>query len=240
MKKMLAILLSVTMLVSLAACGPKADPVEPIDPPATEAGTGDADPTEDTAAGTPSEEPDDGLTDITRPDDTEESAAPDDADNTATATPKPVPTETPKTEDTPSALPADPTAPPSSTASLSDLIAKIYATAGVEGPMCFDTALNADNTVYMIGTADVPYLEGIASEAAIMSIPHSLMLLRMAPNADMADAKAKIRANIDPRKWICVGVETDQVIVDSVGDVIFVVMSFDAAAYHDAFLNLGL
>ena len=122
---------------------------------------------------------------------------------------------------------------------LAELLAKIYANAGVESPMTFDSELTADNVAYMLGTADVAYTEGLASEAAIMSIPHSLIIFRTAENADIEAIKTAIKSNIDPRKWICVGVDPENVIVDSLGDLVFVVMSNEAAAYHESFLKLA-
>jgi len=122
---------------------------------------------------------------------------------------------------------------------LSELLAKIYENADVEGPMTYEIPLTPENTVSMIGTDEVKYKEGLGSEAMIMSVPHSMILLRMEDNADIAAAKSKIKETIDPRKWICVGVDPEQVIVDSIGDLVFVVMSYDAEAYHQAFLKLA-
>ena len=122
---------------------------------------------------------------------------------------------------------------------LEELLAKIYENAGVDVPMTFDAALTADNVAYMLGTADVAFTEGITSEAAIMTIPHSLILFRAEDGADIEAMKTAIKTNIDPRKWICVGVDPDQVIVDSIGNLVFTVMSYDAAAYHESFLNLA-
>jgi hypothetical protein len=40
-------------------------------------------------------------------------------------------------------------------------------------------------------------------------------------------------------KWVCVGVDPDNVIVDSIGDVVILIMSDDnAQALHQAFLAL--
>jgi len=122
---------------------------------------------------------------------------------------------------------------------LSELFVKIYDNAGVEAPMTMEMALNDENKAGMLGTADVTFAEGLASEAAIMTIPHSMVLLRVAEGADVEKTKQLIRDNANPRKWICVGVEADQVIVDSIGDLVFFVMSADADAYHKSFLKLG-
>jgi len=122
---------------------------------------------------------------------------------------------------------------------LEDLIAKIYETADVQAPVTMNTALTSDNTVYMIGTADVAFSEGLASEPMMSSIPHSLVLLRVDDNANVKDVVQKIADNINPRKWVCVGVDSDQVIVDNIGNLVFVVMSPDAQAYYDSFKLLA-
>ena len=122
---------------------------------------------------------------------------------------------------------------------LQELFGKIYAAAGVEAPMTMEAVLDDTNKASMLGTSDVIFTEGLATEAAIMTIPHSMVLLRVdEKTTDIEKTKQTIRDNIDPRKWICVGVDPDQVIVDSIGDLIFVVMSENAQAYHDSFLKL--
>ena len=122
---------------------------------------------------------------------------------------------------------------------LSALMAQIYANADADAPMTYEAAITSENEVSMLGLAGVPYAEGLVTEPMISTIPHSMILLRMNADADIAKAKADIKANIDPRKWICVGVEPDQVIVDSIGDLVFVVMSVDAAAYQAGFQKLA-
>jgi len=122
---------------------------------------------------------------------------------------------------------------------LRDIMDSIYENAGVEYPMHAESYLTDENVVYNIGTADVKYSEGIVSDAAIMTIPHSLVLIRAKSGSDIEKAKQNIRENIDPRKWICAGVEQENVIVDSIGDLIFVVMSENASAYHSSFLSLA-
>jgi hypothetical protein len=48
-----------------------------------------------------------------------------------------------------------------------------------------------------------------------------------------------IRNNVNPQKWICVGVDRENVIVDSIGDLVILIMSDNGPqALHEAFLNL--
>ena len=41
------------------------------------------------------------------------------------------------------------------------------------------------------------------------------------------------------QKWVCVGVDPDNIIVDSIGDIVILIMSdTDAQDLHQAFLSL--
>ena len=122
---------------------------------------------------------------------------------------------------------------------LSEIFTKIYDNSGVESPMTMEIVVDDTNKASMLGTKAVKFIEGLASEAAIMTIPHSMVLLRVDKDADVDNIKKQIKDNVDPRKWICVGVDPDQVIVDSIGDLVFLVMSADAQAYHESFLKLA-
>ncbi len=97
-----------------------------------------------------------------------------------------------------------------------------------EKPMVGTTEINKDNLAYYVGTDDIDFEEGVASEAEIGSIAHSVALLKVKEGTDVETAKAKIQASIDPRKWICV--EAEKVIVENKGDLIIVIMSFDDVA----------
>ena len=84
-----------------------------------------------------------------------------------------------------------------------------------------------DNIAYYIGTEDIEYEEILASEPMMGSIAHSVVLVRMKENADIETAKKAIKENVDPRKWICVEVPEDKVIVESKGNVIILIMVAD-------------
>ena len=121
---------------------------------------------------------------------------------------------------------------------LSEIFKQIYNNANVESPIVIETVVNNTNVTGMLGSDKVTFIEGLSSDAAIMSIPHSLVLIRVDENTDITATKKLIKDNVDPRKWICAGVEDDQVIVDNIGDLIILIMSADAQAYHDSFKAL--
>ena len=85
----------------------------------------------------------------------------------------------------------------------------------------------ADNIEYYIGTTDIEYEEVLASEPMMSSIAHSVVLVRMKDGADIEDAKTKIAEGIDPRKWFCVEVPEEDVIVKNKGNIIVLIMVED-------------
>lgn len=112
---------------------------------------------------------------------------------------------------------------------LGDLMDKVYAEIPEdERPMMLQQVkVNADNIEYYLGTSDISYKEALASEPAIGSIAHSVVLVRVADDASVEDVKTKIKENVDPRKWICVGVEEEDVIVKNKGNLIILILEED-------------
>ena len=86
-----------------------------------------------------------------------------------------------------------------------------------------------DNIEYYIGTTDIEYEEIYAREPMMGSIAYSVVLVRMKDGADIEAAKTKIAETVDPRKWICVEVAKEDVIVKNKGDLIILIMVKDEA-----------
>lgn len=80
---------------------------------------------------------------------------------------------------------------------------------------------------YTIGTTEIDYKEIYETKPVIGSIAYSVVLVRMEDNADIEAAKTKILDTVDPRKWFCVGVEKEDVIVKSKGNLIILIMVED-------------
>jgi hypothetical protein len=123
---------------------------------------------------------------------------------------------------------------------LTELMAFIYDNAEVETvPMAFlvtgEEMEQMENVQYYIGSADVPYIEILASEGMMN---HSVVLLRIPDDADAETVKAKITETVDPWKWICAGVDQQNVLVDHIGNLVFLVMDDEAPLYLDAFRKL--
>jgi hypothetical protein len=84
-----------------------------------------------------------------------------------------------------------------------------------------------DLIIYTIGTKDIEYKEIYESRPMIGSIAYSVVLVRMEEGADIEAAKTAIKDNVDPRKWFCVWVEPEDVIIKSKGDLIILIMVED-------------
>lgn len=81
-----------------------------------------------------------------------------------------------------------------------------------------------DNIEYYIGTTDIEYEEILASEPMMSSIAYSVVLVRMKEGSDIESAKKEILENVNPRKWMCVEVPKEDVIVKNRGNVIILIM----------------
>lgn len=109
---------------------------------------------------------------------------------------------------------------------LEEIMTKVYENVPDDHiPMMLEnTEVTEDNIEYYLGTKDIEYEEALASESGIGSVAHSVVLVRVKDNADIEEIKNKIKTNVNPRKWICVGVEDDEVIVENEGNLIILIM----------------
>lgn len=112
---------------------------------------------------------------------------------------------------------------------LEEIMTKVYEDVPEESRpmMLMNTEVNDENVEYYLGTTDIEYKEALASESGVGSIAHSVVLVRTKENADIEGIKTKIKESINPRKWICVGVEDKDVIVENKGDLIILMLVED-------------
>ena len=83
--------------------------------------------------------------------------------------------------------------------------------------------ITSENISFYVGTDDIKFTEGIASEHLTGSVAYSVVLLRV-DDSDVENVKTKIKENIDPRKWICVGVEPENVIIKNKGNLVIAIV----------------
>ncbi len=112
---------------------------------------------------------------------------------------------------------------------LEELMTKVYEEIPEENrPMMLENIeVTDDNVEYYLGSSDIEYSEALASEPGISSIAHSVVLVRVKDGADVENVMTTIKENVNPRKWLCVGVEEDDVIVKNKGDLVILIMVED-------------
>lgn len=112
---------------------------------------------------------------------------------------------------------------------LEDLMVKVYSDVKEdEKPMMLENKkVDKENAEYFLGDSKIEFKEALASESGIGSYAHSVVLVRTKENADVEKIKEEIRTKINPRKWICVGIERDEVVVKSKGDLIILIIESD-------------
>lgn len=100
-------------------------------------------------------------------------------------------------------------------------------------------SINDENIEYVLGTDEIQFVEGIVSEPMMSSQPHTVALLRVADDANIEDIKSKIKANVNPAKWVCVSVPEDQIVVDNIGNLVILIMDRESEPFHKNFLSLA-
>lgn len=126
---------------------------------------------------------------------------------------------------------------------LEDLMTKVYADIPEDKrPMMLgNIEINDENIESFLGTSDIEYESALASESMTGSIAHSVVLVRTKDNANVEEIKTKIKEKVNPRKWVCVGVDEKDVVVESKGDLIVLILVEDEDTRNtlkEAFNNL--
>lgn len=233
MKKILGVCLALSMLMAFTACAPQnnvSDTTEgsiattqqggEISLSGTEGTTGETDSTT-TLAETTSE--------------TSQNTAPSTTKSSTTVTRPSKGTTTAATKSTTSQTAAT-TKPAEEAQSLEDLMELVYT--DFEKPMLQNVKINPEDTEYYLGVKDLQFEEALASEAMITSMAHSVCLIRVADGTDIEQMKKDIKENVNSFKWICVGVEKENVIVDNVGNTIILILdNQNRQQLHENFLQ---
>jgi len=124
------------------------------------------------------------------------------------------------------------------TMTLEEIIDQMYVQSGLEFPGTMKSELTPENMNYMLGVDNFKYLDGLASEPMMSSQAHSIVLFTVEDGSDIETIKADIKANVDGRKWICVGVEPENILVENVGNHIVLIMDLESEALMTAFLDI--
>ena len=221
MKKIIAMILALVMVASMAACAkkPAEDTTTDDNASISEDNTQNEGTTEDETA------EDDTTADDTAEDDTTEDDTT--ADDTTDVDPEQPATPEAPVDGTENTNPETPAADGETTVTpeeqeVLDTLQKLVAGAA-DDIMCDNTIITADQYPYYLF---IDYIDGsIAASASAMigSIAHSVVLLKLPEDADVAAVAADIEANMDPRKWICV--EAEATMVKTSGQYVLMAMS---------------
>ena len=225
MKKIIAMILALVMVASMAACAKKpAEDTTTDDTTISEDNTQNEGTTEDETAENDTTADDTAEDDTTADDTTEDDTTADDTtdvDPEQPATPEAPVDGTENTNPETPATDGETTVTPEEQEVL-DTLQKLVAGAA-DDIMCDNTIITADQYPYYLF---IDYIDGsIAASASAMigSIAHSVVLLKLPEDADVAAVAADIEANMDPRKWICV--EAEATMVKTSGQYVLMAMS---------------
>ena len=226
MKKIIAMILALVMVASMAACAkkPAEDTTTDDNASISEDNTQNEGTTEDETAEDDTTADDTAEDDTTADDTTEDDTTADDTtdvDPEQPATPEAPVDGTENTNPETPATDGETTVTPEEQEVL-DTLQKLVAGAA-DDIMCDNTIITADQYPYYLF---IDYIDGsIAASASAMigSIAHSVVLLKLPEDADVAAVAADIEANMDPRKWICV--EAEATMVKTSGQYVLMAMS---------------
>lgn len=218
MRKLLCAVLALIMLFSLAGCGLFGKKPVNDEDITGETVTDSEKPQDDTESPKPSEDTD------SKPEESPAASEKPSEKPNASSKPSEKPTATPKPSEKPAPTPTPaPSEKPELT--ISDVLSSIYyGTADL--PSLGTTSVSSDLFKNYLFIDYIDGAQAMASEALIGSIAHSVVVLKVPSGTDAATTAASVKANANPRKWICV--EAEKVIVRSSGSWVLLVMT-DAA-----------
>jgi len=124
---------------------------------------------------------------------------------------------------------------------LPGILEAVYKKSGKEFPGVMQTEINAENSEYFIGIPFYEIAEGVASEPMMSAQAHSVCLVRVKDKNKAQEIAAEIKNKVDPRKWVCVGIERSEIITVIRGDLILLIMDRTAPkALERSFISLDL
>lgn len=213
MKKFAAMILALSMVLSLAACGNKNDEQPAPTPEASTQPT--AEPTPTPAVSTP------------KPTATPEPSPEPTPEPTPTPTPAPTPAPEPTTAPEPEPAPA----PDAGELSLQEIVDKMVEVSGFDGGPFFESyAVSADDAPYVIGYEGFTgeFTEALGYGPMMGSIAFVMVVFRLPEGADAEAFASDVKDNADPAKWICVCADSVQTVVS--GNTVMFIMSDTASA----------
>ncbi|MBE7021546.1 MAG: DUF4358 domain-containing protein [Ruminococcaceae bacterium] len=123
--------------------------------------------------------------------------------------------------------------------SLGGIMDRIYEGVKAELPNTMQMEITKETSEFYLGIPEMEFEEAIASEPMMGSIAHSICLVKVKDGTDIEKVKAEIKEKVNPRKWICVGVDREDVIVINKGNIILLIIDQIAPAeFKESFEKL--
>lgn len=109
---------------------------------------------------------------------------------------------------------------------LDEMMEEVYADIKEdELPMMIELfPIDEENEQWFLGTDKIEYKEALASESGIGSVPHSVVLIRANSEKEAEEVKATLKKTVNSYKWVCVGVEPSEVVIESKEDIVLLVL----------------
>lgn len=126
--------------------------------------------------------------------------------------------------------------------SLKGIMDRIYEGVETAMPRTIYQEITDENAEYFLGLKNLDAIdEALASDAAMRPVAHSVCLARVKDGEDVEAVMEEIRTSVNPMKWICVGVNPENIQVVNQGNLILLVMTNTAPQeIVDSFLALEL
>ena len=92
-------------------------------------------------------------------------------------------------------------------------------------PMMIESfPIDNENEEWFLGTDTIDYKEAIASESAVGSIPHSVVLVETESEKETESVKKELKKSVNGYKWVCVGVLDKDIVIESHENIIIVIV----------------
>jgi len=112
---------------------------------------------------------------------------------------------------------------------LMEILGSVYSGTELDLNRLMTVELSAENLSFYLGVDKLDFAEGIACEPMITAHAHSVCLVRLKDGVNVEQVKKDIAAKVNPNKWICVGVNPENVRVENIGSLILLAMDNDCA-----------
>ena len=90
--------------------------------------------------------------------------------------------------------------------------------------------IDEENEEWFLGTTEIDYKEALACESGVGSVPHSVVLIEAKKAEDVENIKKQLKDSMNGHKWVCVGVQDEDIIIENQGNYIIMILDgFDLA-----------